>query len=130
MNIFSSSLVARDAATHEVLADFGIDLRSITSFDALFDVLNRLNGVHGAWAKIASYKMTEGVLSSSIGRFLREAASGSGLQIVFDLCSHRRYGGITQALIKELSLPVVDGVVRGVRYCGLTTCALSKRAAR
>ena len=118
MNIFSSSLVARDATTRGVLEGFGIDLRSITSFDALFEVLNRLDGASGAWAKIASYTLTEGVLSRPIGRFLREAANGARLQIVFDWCSHRQYGGITKALIDELSLPVVDGVVRDVRSCG------------
>lgn len=118
MNIFSSLLVVRDAASREVLAGFGIDLRSPTAFDDLFNVLGRLDGVRCTWAKIASYRMTVGALSGSIGRFLREAACGSQLEIVFDWCSHRHYGGITQELVSELSVPSVDGVVHGVRYAG------------
>ena len=115
---FSSLLVARDAASSKVLAGFGVDLRSPTSFDDLFDVLGRLNGVRGTSAKIATYKMTEGALSGPIGRFLRDAACEAQLEIVFDWCSHRRYGGITRKLVLDLSLPPVDGVVRGVKYAG------------
>lgn len=97
--MFSSRLVARDTATRKVLADFGVDLRSTTSFDDLFATLGQLDGVRGAWAKIASYKMTEGVLSCPIGRFLCEAACEAHMEIVFDWCSHRRYGGITRELV-------------------------------
>lgn len=117
-SFFSSLLVARDVASREVLAGFGIDLRSPTSFDDLFNVLGGLDGIRGTSAKIATYRMTEGALSRPIGRFLRDAACGSQLEIVFDWCSHRRYGGITRKLVRELSLPPVDGDVRGVRYGG------------
>lgn len=115
MDIFSSQLVARDSGTLETLGAVGVDLAPLTSVDALFSVLAR-KGLAATWAKIATYKMTEGPLALPIGDFLRGAARASGVQIVFDWCSQRRYGGITRKVIDELHLPRDGQQVRGVRY--------------
>jgi superfamily II DNA or RNA helicase len=113
--IFASHLVARDVTTQETLAAVGVDLDPLTSFDSLFSALAR-KGLTARWAKIAAYKMTEGPLALPIGDFLRNAARASGIEIVFDWCSQRRYGGITGKVIDELDLPRNAKIVLGVRY--------------
>ncbi|MGH7279895.1 MAG: DEAD/DEAH box helicase family protein [Polyangiaceae bacterium] len=113
-----SHLVARDSGTRDVLASIGVDGAAATSFDDLFRALNRLDGARGVWARLATYKMTEQVLALPVGRFLREAARTARIEIIFDWCSHRQYGGVTRELVNELGLAVDGQFVRGLRYGG------------
>lgn len=109
---FASLLVARDATSREVLEGLGVDLAKPTSFEDVFGALHGHADVVAA--DIATYRMTEKVLEAgSLGELLREAAARSALRVVFDWCHGRRYGGITQALIKRISFRAADGRWKG-----------------